>query len=414
MKNYYSDKVSEAIRLVWMQYEKEEIARGASLLQQAADDGDADAYAFLALSLWGEHFLWDSTGLPMDKKLAAEHMKTSVLRGSALGVLVALCCDGMTLSARQKMPFTSLGEAYEKVLEKAEAGDPFSQFIIGHAYRSGGMRAIDPIDLEKYPTHREYCAFVFPMALDWFRKAVQGDLLLAVCTEYEHYTEKDSDEYREAGKWLKYTAERGFPEAQHEYGSNLFQSGQVEEALRWIRQAADCGEICSYYFLGECYENGKGVEVNLETAFAYYQQAADWKHAKSQSKVGDFYFRGVGGVPQDYGKAVYWLNKADTEKTLAACTQLAHCYVYGKGVRQDYGAAFDVLMSGDDSGELNNDLHGIYLNILGEIYINKLDSRKGLRRAASYFKRAANMGNEDAKRSLARLKRNWLGQWRLR
>ncbi|WP_300897538.1 hypothetical protein [uncultured Alistipes sp.] len=45
--DHYSEKVAEAIALIWKSYDKTAMRRGYDLLTEAARTGDADAYCYL-------------------------------------------------------------------------------------------------------------------------------------------------------------------------------------------------------------------------------------------------------------------------------------------------------------------------------------------------------------------------------
>ena len=54
--------------------------------------------------------------------------------GSAAAALGALRMDMLTPELREIMPFDHINEAWEIILEKAENGCPFCQYMIGNIY----------------------------------------------------------------------------------------------------------------------------------------------------------------------------------------------------------------------------------------------------------------------------------------
>lgn len=89
---------------------------------------------------------------------------------------------------------------------------------------------------------------------------------------------------------LRKSAELGNAWAQAYYGERLktgFAAEQnLTEAVKWLRKAAkqECPE--AYYQLGICYENGEGVERNLDKAeelFRKAQQAPDFAASAQRS-----------------------------------------------------------------------------------------------------------------------------------
>jgi TPR repeat protein len=47
------------------------------------------------------------------------------------------------------------------------------------------------------------------------------------------------------------------------------------EAVRWIRVAAEAGDVDAKYNLGSCYLNGTGVAKDISQAVRWLQAAAD-------------------------------------------------------------------------------------------------------------------------------------------
>ena len=66
------------------------IRQGYAMLMQAAQQGDADALAFIARCFMGESYVWPQAGFKADDENASKLMQKSAMMGSATGVL--LCC----------------------------------------------------------------------------------------------------------------------------------------------------------------------------------------------------------------------------------------------------------------------------------------------------------------------------------
>ena len=54
MKGKYSKPVKTAVKLIWSSFDREKIRQGYAMLMQAAQQGDADALAFIARCFMGE------------------------------------------------------------------------------------------------------------------------------------------------------------------------------------------------------------------------------------------------------------------------------------------------------------------------------------------------------------------------
>ncbi len=82
-----------------------------------------------------------------------------------------------------------------------------------------------------------------------------------------------------------------------------------DEAVKWLRKAAEKGNVRAQYNLGMMYDKGDGVPQNLKEAAGWYRKAAEKGHVQSQFNLGLMYTNGE-GVPKDRQEAVKWLRKA--------------------------------------------------------------------------------------------------------
>ncbi|KAI9486573.1 MAG: hypothetical protein EXX96DRAFT_47023 [Benjaminiella poitrasii] len=104
--------------------------------------------------------------------------------------------------------------------------------------------------------------------------------------------------HKEAIRLIKQSAMSGFPHAQRVLGQ-LYQQGNVispqemsgtastaidsrqrtkkneRETIRWYKRAAAGKDVPAMGLLGKCYENGFGVDIDLEKALAFYAKASE-------------------------------------------------------------------------------------------------------------------------------------------
>ena len=78
-------------------------------------------------------------------------------------------------------------------------------------------------------------------------------------------------DYEQALKWIRLAAEQGHSDAQH-YLAAMYEAGEgvaqdYKEAMRWFRLSADQGNGKAQHNLGIMYVNGEGVA---------YEEAANW------------------------------------------------------------------------------------------------------------------------------------------
>lgn len=86
--------------------------------------------------------------------------------------------------------------------------------------------------------------------------------------------------------------------------------------------------------IGESYEKGIGVEENHETAFYYYQKAAETGDPAALNKVGNMYAQGKGCAKNMSKAASYYLAAAEKGNKYAQ-HNVAFCYWDGVGIEKD-------------------------------------------------------------------------------
>ena len=82
-----------------------------------------------------------------------------------------------------------------------------------------------------------------------------------------------------------------------------------KEAVKWFRKAAKQGYAWAQHDLGNCYWNGKGVNIDTAEAVKWYRKAAEQGDVGTQCFLGFRYLLGD-GVVRDQAEAVKWLRKA--------------------------------------------------------------------------------------------------------
>ncbi len=125
----------------------------------------------------------------------------------------------------------------------------------------------------------------------------------------------------------------------HKKGSE--QPIQKVERQEENRQNRDAGNavIESYgseelLSLGESYEKGIGVEENHETAFYYYQKAAETGDPAALNKMGNMYAQGKGCAKNMSKAASYYLAAAEKGNKYAQ-HNVAFCYWDGVGIEKN-------------------------------------------------------------------------------
>lgn len=415
MGQFFSDNVEEGIRLVWYTFIPGEMQRGMQLLEAAAGEGDADAMCFLARCYMGGEYVWAGGGLPENDELSVKWIKESVLKGSAAGVLCAMRCGELTPAIRRSMPYTTT-RARDIILEKAQAGHAFCQYMIGNAYYWGDIIEIDRLDLETdYSTEEAYNTFAYPIAVEWYERALENGLTIVIRnlqTIYENGEGGLPEDKEKVFYYTKLASRQGDPEMMNNYGALLSEAGHEKEGFRWYKQSADAGEPVGCYNVGWGYEYGKGVTENQRKAFGYYMKAAQKEYPDAYFKLGSFYYDGD-EAEEDNAKAVYWLQKGADEEDYWCYPKLATCYQNGWGAEQNYGEAFELLTLAEEYlDDYDDDTRSIVLDGLGNAYGYGEGTDEDFRRAIEYYQAAAELGNENSMESLKHFKTNLIGKWK--
>src|ERR1019366_9296942 len=88
--------------------------------------------------------------------------------------------------------------------------------------------------------------------------------------------------------------------------------------------------VAAEMFLGQCYEDGKGVNKDFSETAKWYQKAADQGDNFSQFELGVFYSRGL-GVERNYAESLRLMHKVADAATIGSETAMLNI---GKAYQQ--------------------------------------------------------------------------------
>jgi TPR repeat protein len=190
---------------------------------------------------------------------------------------------------------------------------------------------------------------------------------------------------QEAVQWLRKAAEQNDPEAQIKLGYNYANGlGVVKdeaEAAKWFRKAAEQNIADAQFNLGLCYVNGQGVEKDMQQAVNWFRKAAEQNNADAQYYIGYAYENGD-GVEKDLQEAAKWYRKAAEQNDPEAQSKLGCIYANGLGVEKDTQQAVNWFRKAAEQ----NDPEAQYN--LGYSYANGLGVRKDWVEAVRWFRKA--------------------------
>lgn len=176
------------------------------------------------------------------------------------------------------------------------------------------------------------------------------EIIELLCNKAKDYFEKKN--YTSAFLLFSTAAKYGNAMAQNYLGECYEEGKGVEEdfneAVSWYTKAVEQGNASAQYHLAQCFDFLIDVRQHLEVkqnlnsaerhyveyAVDLYTKAAKQGHAGAQYLLGLHYEYG-GGVERCITKAIDWYTKAAEQGDAEAQCQLGNCYLYGKGVEEN-------------------------------------------------------------------------------
>ena len=410
MGKYFSDAVEQAIADIYYCYDSGKAKLAAEALFQAAKlDGDPDAYYILSRCFSGVHYSWDFHPFTEKRAAAAAMLHEAVTRGSAIGVLGALREDLLTPALQEAMPFKSLEEAWEAVGEKADAGCPFCQYMIGNTYYFLDIIKIKCIGEQDFPDHAAWMDWQREQmrnCLPCFESAFQGGMGLAGRNLVDYFSSGRGGlippDEKAALEWERTGAELGFPEWQYKYGFDLYHTGgQQEEGCRYAREAIGGGHLYAWEIIGDACWEGKLVPRDFQKAMGCYEKAGNSIYAREQ--IARACLLGAEGVQQDYPRAVRLLTDIcrDSDGKHGGA-MLGVCCLLGQGCVQDPQKGRELLEAAEPSAFR---CYG-----LGMMYAEGIGVKRNISAGVKLLKEAGDFA--PALEALTHYKRGFLGIWK--
>jgi len=164
-------------------------------------------------------------------------------------------------------------------------------------------------------------------------------------------------------------------------------------SLRSLIQRAEQGNVEAQHDLGQMYGLGDGVPQDYQKARYWIEKAAEQGHAKAQFNLGGQYEQGL-GVQKDYQKSLYWYEKAAEQGNVSAQYNIGLLYFEGLGVDKDYEKVLYWHLQAAEQG------HAKAQNSLGSMYGLGLGATQDREKAKYWLDKAAKQGHSHAKASL--------------
>ena len=181
------------------------------------------------------------------------------------------CQDLQSIANDDSFPLDERDEAAEQLEQLAEDGDAYAQYIIGTAYRDGGLLIPDMVKVQKL-----------------LKRAAEQGLGAAQYALGKLYLSDDADVHNSAKGiyWLKRSADNGNDYAAYRLGKEYLSGKNVSKdtsaAAEYLRQAANDGNTYAQYLLGKLTLMGEGVPKDPDTAYEWFVAARDNGHAYAE------------------------------------------------------------------------------------------------------------------------------------
>jgi len=132
-----------------------------------------------------------------------------------------------------------------------------------------------------------------------------------------------------------------------EIGAMLYLEGNYDEAVVYLKKAAEQGDSQAQCFLGLCYRNGNGIEKNDSIGVEWYKKAAAQGDSVAQYNLSNYYLS-----RNDSTEAIKWLLEAANDNMSEAQYRMGLFCQYGYGiiVPQDSSSAVMWYMKAAEQG----------------------------------------------------------------
>ncbi|MCI8649868.1 MAG: sel1 repeat family protein [Anaerotruncus sp.] len=411
MGKYFSDVVEQGIADIYYCYDKERAAAALQPLINAAAAGDGDAAYLVSRCLSGPQYSWTYHTFQENDEGVEYYIRQSIRNGSAIGVLGSMRCGMLTPEMEAIMPFDSIQDAWNVVLEKAENGSQFCQNMIGNTYFWLDIVRIEGKDADSFPNKKAFASYLRECTLaciPWFEKAFRNGMGFAGRNLYNLYKSGEeglvepqpekADEVEQLGASL------GYPDWQEQYGKRLLKTkGKEQEGLALCEAAAAKGQLSAWYSVANAYKQGKIVPKDLQRAMAYCEKGLEDPKAIGCANIaGEMYYLGKDGIAQDYAKAVELFERAHRQNNDWGNDMLGTCYLFGYGCEKNPVRARELFEEADYTSELIQ--YG-----LGLIYADGLGVKEDIKKGVEYLQKAKDYA--PAQEALRRFKKTMFGKW---
>ena len=165
------------------------------------------------------------------------------------------------------------------------------------------------------------------------------------------------------------------------------------QAFKYYQLSSDQNNANAQNSLGRCYEEGIGTQKNESKAFKYYQLSSDQHHADAQNSLGRCFEEGI-GTQKDESQAFKYYQLSSGQNHADAQNSLGFCYEHGKGTQKDESQAFKYYQLSSDQH------HADAQNSLGRCFEEGIGTQKDESQAFKYYQLSSDQHHADAQYNL--------------
>lgn len=184
--------------------------------------------------------------------------------------------------------------------------------------------------------------------------------------------------------------------------ARAYDAGNPDATRQLLLPLAQAGDAAAQYGLGLLYAfGGDDLPQDYGAARQWFEKAAAQQHGGAQYHLGLLYLDGQ-GVMRDDHKAWQWFERAARQDDARAQSYLGWMYDNGYGAPRDFATARHWLERAAAQGDIDAQYN------LGDYYRYGKSVAEDLAIARQWYERAAAQGDSDAKRALYELRHKTL------
>lgn len=348
MAALFDERVERAIQMIWFERNPDRREEALSLLREAANLGDGDAFYFLGRCYLGKSYVDPVMEMPLDTTFAYECFHQSLIFESAVGMFGTMHQEGYQPPGGTGVHLHchSKKEIWDAVSQMAGQGQVFCKFLIANAYyyctcadflgitpKSVGDKRFGRLQYEWTATavrlYEECVAcglgIAIPNLVDVLRTGRHGAPV----------------QRQRARNYIHIGADMGIGAYERIVGNEYRDDHELARAVEMYERALAHKDDYAYYCLGKLYTYNGALPTDLKKALSYlekgYAKLPD--DAGFCNLLGEIYFRGGEGIKPDYEQAFLLLSKAYFKGSSWGSDMLGTCYLNGLGTAPNLNMA---------------------------------------------------------------------------